>query len=260
MSAPVLLQTRGLDLKAGQRQLLSGLDWQVQTGQLWCLVGRNGAGKTSLLRTLAGLRRADAGSVQIGGEELHHIAPARLARLRGLMSQDQSDAFACPVLDTVLLGRTPWRLGAQWDSEQETAMALEALRRVGLEGFASRDVQRLSGGERQRTALAALLLQDPPLMLLDEPLSHQDVAQQLKLMELLSGLSSRHAIVMSCHDINLAARYASHVLLLGQGRHWAGAAAQVLSLDNLEAAYGCGFSREGSVFLPQVSLGQKDDG
>ncbi len=250
MSGTPILRTQELTLAAGGHELLSGLDWQVEAGQLWCLLGRNGAGKTTLLKTLAGLRAPSVGQVMIDGEDLGGIAPARLARLRGLMVQDQSDAFAWPVLDTVLLGRIPWRVGAQWDSEQERAMALRALRQVGLEGFEERDVQRLSGGERQRVALAALLLQEPPLMLLDEPLSHQDVAQKLKLMQLLRALPARHAVVMSCHDINLAARFASHALLLGAGRHWAGPVAQVLSLENLQAAFGCDFHRQGELFMP----------
>jgi iron complex transport system ATP-binding protein len=130
-------------------------------------------------------------------------------------------------------------------------MALAALHEVGLDGFEGRNVQGLSGGERQRVALAALLVQQPPLMLLDEPLSHQDVAQQLKLMELLRAQLSRHAVVMSCHDINLAARFATHVLLLGPDRHWLGPADSVLNAANLQAAYDCGFSREGSLFIPQ---------
>lgn len=250
MSGVQLLQAQALGLVAGKHQLLSGLDWQVESGQLWCLLGRNGAGKTTLLQSLAGLRKPDAGQLNIAGEDPSRSDPARLARLRGFMAQERADAFSWSVLDTVLLGRTPWRVGAQWDSEQEHAMAESALRQVGLEGFAQRDIQRLSGGERQRVALAALLLQAPPLMLLDEPLSHQDVAQQLKLMALLRALPARHAVVMSCHDINLAARFASHVLLLGPGRHWQGPTDAVLNPENLQAAFGCEFRDAGGVFLP----------
>jgi iron complex transport system ATP-binding protein len=253
MSGAVLLETRGLRLAVGERELISTLDWQVQPGQLWCLLGRNGAGKTTLLQSLAGLRKPVAGQLSIAGEDPARSDPARLARLRGFMAQERSDAFSWPVLDTVLLGRTPWRVGAQWDSAEEHAMAESALQQVGLEGFARRDIQRLSGGERQRVALAALLVQAPPLMLLDEPLSHQDVAQQLKLMALLRALPARHAVVMSCHDINLAARFASHVLLLGAQRHWQGSTAAVLNPENLQAAYGCEFSDVGGMFVPQIA-------
>lgn len=251
MNAAALLSASHLSLQAAGRSLLSGLDWQVKYGELWCLLGRNGAGKTTLLRTAAGLHKAAGGAIHIAGIDPAHAHPERLAKLRGYMAQDQSDAFAWSVLDTVLLGRTPWRMDGQGDQEQERAMAMAVLRQLGLESLAGRNVQRLSGGERQRVALAALLLQDTPLMLLDEPLSHQDVAHQLAIMQLLRERVAQHAVIMSCHDINLAARYATHVLLLGEDQHWLGPAASVLSLPNLEAAYACAFSREGRLFMPQ---------
>jgi iron complex transport system ATP-binding protein len=174
-----------------------------------------------------------------------------LALRRGLMQQQQSDAFSHSVLDTVLLGRTPYRIGTAWDAIEDRDAALFALARTGLSDKVHADITRLSGGERQRVALAALLAQAPDLMLMDEPTSHQDVGQQLAIMRIARELTQQHAIVASCHDINLAARFATHVLVLGEGQHWMGKAAEVLTPEILEQAFGCGFSLRGGTIVAE---------
>lgn len=244
-----LLQTRSLSISMPGRSLVHGLDWTVNPGELWCLIGPNGAGKTTLLHVLCALRAPASGEVLLDGRALSTIAPGELARLRGLMPQQQFDAFSHSVLDTVQIGRTPWRIGRQWDSGEDLLLAQQALRRAGAGELAQRDVLRLSGGERQRVALAALLAQDPRLMMLDEPTSHQDIAHQLAMMETVRGLLDHHAVIMTCHDINLAARYATHVLMLSGGRYWLGAAGDVLTVSRLAAAFHCTFEERDGVFV-----------
>ncbi len=243
------LETQQLSLIAGQRQLIADLNWAVKQGEFWCVLGKNGAGKSSLLHALAGLSNTYNGQVMIADQPLHQIAPNQLAKLRGLMLQQQSDAFAHTVFDAVALGRTPYRFDAGWDSQSDVAMVSAALEQMGLSDRMDDSVMQLSGGERQRVAFAALLAQDPQVMLLDEPTSHQDVAQQLMLMRALQMLSQSHAVIASCHDIQLAARFATHVLLLGADRHWLGKASEVLTLDALEQAYGCRFQQQASGFI-----------
>ena len=111
------------------------------------------------------------------------------------------------------------------------------------------DVTQLSGGERQRVALAALIVQSPDLMLLDEPTAHQDVAYQLKTMHLLQDLAQQHSVIASCHDINQAARFATHVLLLSDHQHWLGQVDEVLEAERLSQVFGCSFRREGESWL-----------
>ncbi len=243
-----LAQTAGLGLRAGQRILVTGLDWQVGRGEFWCVLGRNGAGKSTLLQVLAGLRRPDDGAVIVDGRRIDAIPANELARLRGLMPQQSVDSFSFSVREAVAIGRTPWRIGSAWASQQDEGCVRAALAQVGMEGRIDDDVTTLSGGERQRVAFAALLAQEPALMLLDEPTAHQDVAQQLLLMRLMQRLSERHALVASCHDINLAARFATHVLLLGPGFHLGGPVRDVLTPAALQRAYECRFDREGGQF------------
>ena len=250
-----LVQTKNLSVKMGQRTLVSGLDWQVQSGEFWCVLGKNGVGKSSLLSVLAGLLPRSGGALQFTAQSIaqsiDQLDDLQLARLRGLMMQHQSDAFSHSVADTVLIGRTPYRVGRSWDAEQDIKIAHQALARVGLLDKLHADITQLSGGERQRVALAGLLAQDPGLMLLDEPTAHQDVAQQLAIMRLACELAQTHALIASCHDINLAMRFATHVLVLGEDQHWQGRVAEVMTVQILAQAFGCSFSLRGGQFIAE---------
>lgn len=236
-----VLRTEKLDVAAGGQALIAGLDWQVERGQLWCILGQNGVGKTSLLHVLCGLLAPAAGQVLLDEKPLSSLAAETLALRRGFMPQQQVDAFSCTALATVLVGRTPYRIGRTWDTEEDQVAAQAGLQAVGLSHKAQMDVLTLSAGERQRVALAALLVQAPQLMLMDEPAAHQDVAQQLAMMRMIRELCADHAVVSSCHDIDLAARFATHVLVLAEGRHWMGRVQDVLTTEVLEQAFGCRF-------------------
>lgn len=246
-----LLHAENVNVALGARVLIDALHWSVHKGEFWCVLGKNGVGKSSLLYTLAGLLPPHGGRLLLAGESVAQSDPATLARRRGLMLQQQADAFSHTVRDTVLLGRTPYRLDGQWDAREDIDAAHTALARVGLMEKTGADITRLSGGERQRVALATLLAQEPDLMLMDEPTAHQDVARQLAIMRLCRELvdSHRHAIVASCHDINLAARFATHVLILGEGVRWMGPRDAVLKPETLEAAFGCRFQQLEGVFI-----------
>lgn len=244
------LEVRALEITAGHRTLMSKLDVQINRGEFWCVLGKNGTGKTTLLQALAGLRRPTQGQIRLCGDFLQRTPPDVLARRRGLLPQQIVDVFAHTVFEAVVIGRLSIRMGngASLCSDEETVDT--ALRRVGLPGTQNRSVLTLSGGERQRVALAALLVQSPELMLLDEPVSHQDISQQLQVMRLLRELSVQHAVVASCHDVNLAKRFATHVLMLGEGCHWIGKVEDILTPELLGAAFGCQFARQGDWLVP----------
>jgi iron complex transport system ATP-binding protein len=236
-----LLRTESLSVALGGKQLVTDLNWKVGRGEVWCVLGQNGVGKSSLLYTLAGLLKPTHGKILIDEADIGALSAHTLATKRGLMPQQQIDAFSHSALDTVLIGRTPFRVGRSWDSEEDKTAAIAALAVVGLQDKIESEVLTLSGGERQRVALATLLAQEPELMLLDEPTAHQDVAQQLLMMRLIRELADNHAVVVTCHDINLAARFASHVLVLAPGRHWQGKVDDVLTCEVLQQAFDCRF-------------------
>jgi iron complex transport system ATP-binding protein len=239
-ASPALLRCVEVDVGIADVSVTRGLRLAVETGQCWCILGRNGSGKTTLLHTLAGLRQPTAGRVELDGMPLKAQRRRRVAQQLGVLFQTQDDAFPATVLETVLQGRHPHLHTWQWESAADHALARTALSNVGLSGFEDRDIHTLSGGERQRVAIATLLTQQPRLLLLDEPTNHLDLRHQLSVLETLVALSreQNHAIVMVLHDINLAARFADHLLvLLGDGEIRLGEKQEIMQTTLLEALY-----------------------
>ena len=236
-----MISTQGLTLKIGGRTLVEGLDWQVSAGQCWSVIGRNGAGKSTLLRTLAGLRQPDGGSVSIQERRLADWPLAELAQQRAFLAQTRSDAFAYRVIETVLAARHPYHANRYWEGSDDYLAAHAALASMAVADLAERDVRSLSGGERQRVAIAAMLAQDTPLLLLDEPANALDLAHQVSVMGLLARLcrEQKKAVVMVGHDLTLAHNVSSHALLLmGKGSWLAGPVADVMRASILSDCLG----------------------
>jgi iron complex transport system ATP-binding protein len=237
MSQP-LLACRGLDVRVGGRCLVQALDLDVDAGQRWALVGPNGAGKTSLLLVLAGARRPDAGTVVIGGRALADWNVEELAGLRAMVADRWIDPFATSVLDTVAAARYRLHGAAPADGTGASAeVARRCLAEMDCAALADRDVRYLSRGERQRVALATALAQETALVLLDEPISHQDPRHQIQVLRALRARATC-TYIGALHDINAAARFATHALLLyGDGRWRAGPADAVLTRDQLSPLF-----------------------
>ena len=240
-STVATLSAQQVTLRAGERTLLERFTHTFYPGEVWCIAGPNGAGKTTLISALAGLQQPAAGQVELDGVRVADWSPVPLARRRALMPQSAHDAFSASVLDIVMLNRFPHLAGWGWEGEADRAAAHAALDVLGLARFATRDVLSLSGGERQRVALAAVLCQDAPLLLLDEPLSHLDLHHQIDCLEALSAwaVGPKRTVVFSCHDLNLARRFATHALLLdGMGAAYAGPVRDVLTPALASRAFG----------------------
>jgi iron complex transport system ATP-binding protein len=236
-----MMRTNNLQLQMGGRVLVKDLNWQVGDRECWCVIGRNGAGKSTLLRTLAGLRQPDGGNVEMGGRALVDWPLAALARELAFLPQSRSDAFGYRVIETVLTARHPYHADRYWEDSDDHKAAYAALQAMEVADLAERDVRTLSGGERQRVAIAALLAQDTPLLLLDEPANALDLAHQVSVMKLLARLCREQGktIVMIGHDLNLAHSAASHALLLmGDGQWHAGAVADVMQAPILSRFLG----------------------
>lgn len=238
-----LLACRALTLAAAGRELVRKLDWQVEPGQRWCVIGRNAAGKSTLLRALAGVSEvgvAQQGELHWQGRPQRDWPAIDAAALRAFMSQQVVDRF--PISVARLLELSVVR------ARHEVGAVLAGL---DIEALASRPVLELSGGERQRVALAQCALQGAPLLLLDEPVAFQDPAHQALVARWLSSsLPADQALVISAHDVNWIARTATHVLaLLPQGGCEQGVARELLKARLLERVYGCGWREVGGVWI-----------
>jgi iron complex transport system ATP-binding protein len=236
------LSCHQLDLHVGQKCVVSGLDLEIRSGEFWGLMGANGIGKTTLMKCLAGLIAADAGHVALDGAPLRTLPRRAIARRLGMLQQHTAYVFDASVLQTALTGRHP-HLGP-WDRESsdDIAKARRAIDRMDLGGLEQRSVTGLSGGEARRLAFAALLVQEPEIMLLDEPSNHLDLRHQVTIMSCIGDqvYGDGRLAVAATHDVNLAATYCSHVLLLfGNGEWHAGPAIETLTRSRLERLYQC---------------------
>lgn len=216
------------------------LDFSMRSGQCWGLLGPNGAGKTTLLHTLAGLRPPRSGKVLLNGRPLDRLPRRTIAQQLGLLFQDHHDGFPATVLETALIGRHPFLRAWDMETSEDHELARRALQRMDLQQLSERQVQTLSGGERQRLALATLLTQDPPLWLLDEPTNHLDLHHQVAVLDLVRNevASRRRSAVLALHDLNLAAAYCTHLVLMypDGGMCW-GRTAEIFHVQALERLF-----------------------
>jgi iron complex transport system ATP-binding protein len=235
------LTAEDLSLAYGERTVIEGLDLVIPPGRITAIVGANACGKSTLLRSMSRLLAPRAGHVLLDGREVHRTPAKELARTLGLLPQSPIAPEGITVADLVGRGRHPHQgVFSRWSREDDAAVAaaLEATRTVEL---TDRAVDELSGGQRQRVWIAMALAQQTDLLLLDEPTTFLDVAHQVEVLDLLTDLNRARGttVVMVLHDLNLAARYADHLVALAAGQvHAVGAPAEVLTEDCVRAVFG----------------------
>ncbi|CAI9418782.1 ABC transporter ATP-binding protein [Nocardioides sp. T2.26MG-1] len=235
------LVARGVHLAYDQRRVVHGVDLAVPTGQVTVIVGANGCGKSTLLRGLGRILRPVEGCVELDGRDLQKTRPRDVAAVLGLLPQQPVAPEGITVADLVGRGRHPHQ-GAfrRWSAGDADAVA-RALALTDTQDLVARRVEELSGGQRQRVWVAMMLAQDPRILLLDEPTTYLDIAHQVDLLDLLAELNEQRGttVVMVLHDLNLAARYAHHLVVMAEGRVIReGAPAAVLDAACVREAFG----------------------
>lgn len=248
------LHATGLDLGYRDRTVIHDLELQVPPGRITAIVGANACGKSTLLRSMSRLLKPRGGQVLLDGEQVHRIPAKKLARTLGLLPQSPIAPEGITVSDLVGRGRNPHQgMLSRWSRDDDEAVAA-ALEATGTLELADRAVDELSGGQRQRVWIAMALAQHTDLLLLDEPTTFLDVAHQVEVLDLLVDLNRDRGttIVMVLHDLNLAARYADHLVALADGRvHCAGAPQEVFTTEMVSAVFGLD-----SVVIPDPTSGR----
>ncbi|BFP55663.1 heme ABC transporter ATP-binding protein [Streptomyces sp. CMC78] len=211
------VEAAGLSVRLGQRQVLDSVDLTAHAGEVVALVGPNGAGKSTLLAALAADLAPGSGEVRIDGRPADAWSAPELALRRSVLPQSAALSFPFPVEDVVRMGRAPWA-GTEREDEDDAAVAA-AMAATEVTRFAGRPFSALSGGEKARVALARVLAQRAPLMLLDEPTAALDLRhQELVLRICRERAAAGDAVVVVLHDLGLAAAYADRAAVLHDGR------------------------------------------
>ena len=222
-------------------QVLSGVSIAVGRGDLVGVLGPNGSGKTTLLNVLAGSLVPRTGSVVLDGRPMSGWSRREIARRLAVVPQDTHAPFDFTVLDIVLMGRFPHLGTFALEGPEDLAIARRALLATGTEAFEARAFNTLSGGEKQRVVIASAIAQSPRLLLLDEPSASLDIGHQLEVQTLLErlNLDSGVTMVLSTHDLNLAAALCRRLVLLKDGEVLAaGLTEKVLTPHAVRALYG----------------------
>ena len=215
-----MIELRGVCLAIGGRPLLRDIDARIQAGEFIAMLGRNGVGKTTLLRAMCGLHAPASGDILLDGAALATRSATARARSIAFVTSDDVLTESLLVRDVVSIGRFPHHAWWQWNPTPADVAAIDdALAAVEMQDFATRLFTTLSSGERQRVWIAMGLAQATPVLLLDEPTSHLDVRVAHEILGLLRKLANDgKTIVCVLHDLNDAATYADRLMVLGAER------------------------------------------
>ncbi len=235
------LRAEGVTLAYGDLRVVEDLDLAIAPGEVTAVVGANGCGKSTVLRALGRLLSPTSEQVLLDGRDVHRMRSRDVARTLGLLPQSPTAPEGIVVADLVARGRHPHQgLLARWSREDDAAVA-DAMAATGVADLADRGVDELSGGQRQRVWIAMALAQQTDILLLDEPTTFLDVAHQVEVLDLLLDLRDQRGttVVMVLHDLNLAARYADHLVAVRGGRvHASGRPDEVITPEVVEAVFG----------------------
>jgi iron complex transport system ATP-binding protein len=233
------LKVQDIEFSYASEPLLKDVCIELAASEMLSVVGPNGAGKSTLIRCIDRILKPQRGIILLDERDIKELRLMDLAKKMGYIPQSTSRVFPATVFDAVLMGRRPhlgWRA-----TEKDTDKVLETLQMLNIEDLAMRDIDELSGGQLQKVFIARALVQEPDLLLLDEPTSNLDIKHQLEVMDTIKTIVREKGIsaIMAIHDLNLAARYADRIIMMNSGKIVsAGDPASVLTRDNIKRVYG----------------------
>ncbi|MET3207184.1 UNVERIFIED_CONTAM: iron complex transport system ATP-binding protein [Paenibacillus sp. PvR008] len=235
------LKTANLDIAYEDRLIVEDLNVEIPQGKITALVGANGSGKSTILKTMARIMNPKGGSVLLDGKSIHKQSTREVAKQLAILPQNPTAPEGLTVTELVSYGRFPYQKGFGSMKADDRKMVEWAIQVTGMSEFHDRPIDQLSGGQRQRAWIAMALAQDTDILFLDEPTTFLDMAHQLEVLHLLEYLNTsvERTIVMVVHDLNHAARYAQHMIAIKKGKAEAvGTPTEVMSPDVLREVFG----------------------
>lgn len=228
----------------GNRKVVNGISITVESGEILCLLGPNGVGKTTLFKSLLGFLKIKSGEVLIDGEEISNWPRKKLARAVGYVPQAHNSSFEFNVLDVVVMGRAAYIGAMSSPSKKDIEIAEESLKALGIYFLKDRVYTEISGGERQMVLLARALTQQPKILIMDEPTSNLDYGNQVRLLQQINELAKKGlAIIMTTHTPDHAFLCSSKVALLQKNNIFkVGSVQDIVTEENLKEAYGVNVS------------------
>lgn len=224
----------------GKLKIFDDISFTVDSGEVFCILGPNGTGKSTLLRCLCNLYKLGKGRITVDGDDIALMNQAKLARRIGFIPQTHTPTFPYTVFNVVLMGRTPYLSTLASPSEKDYRIAEQAIKMINIEHIVDKPYTQLSGGQMQLVLLARVLAQEPDILLLDEPTSQLDVGNQMRTIAIIKKLArDGFSLVVTSHFPDHAFLYADKVGILKDKTFIkAGATEAILTEQNLTRAYG----------------------
>lgn len=213
------LNTKDLNIGYGDTIIVKGLNLEIPTGKITALVGANGSGKSTILKTMARIMKPQGGNVLLDGKSIFQQSTKEVARQLAILPQNPTAPDGLTVSELVAYGRFPHQKGFGNLNDEDRRIIQWAIEETGMMEFYDRPVEQLSGGQRQRAWIAMALAQQTDILFLDEPTTFLDMAHQLEVLQILYKLNQKEkrTIIMVVHDLNHASRYAQHMVAIRSG-------------------------------------------
>ena len=233
------INIKGLQFSYTSVPILDDINLNLDGKKLVSILGPNGVGKSTLIHCINKILTPKGGVVLMDGKDVKEITVKEMSKIVGYVPYSANDSFPLSVVDTVLMGRHPH---SKWGSlDNDLRIVYETLEQLGITHLAMRSFNELSAGQHQKVMLARGLVQEPEVLLLDEPTSNLDVRHQIDVTKLLKKMVSEKDIltIMISHDINIAAKYSDEIIMMHDGKIFAtGTPKEVITEDNLRTVYG----------------------
>ena len=225
-----MISVKDLSFSYGPNEVLKGITFDALPGELLCILGHNGAGKSTLFKCMLGILKGYKGSVTIDGSDVLMMKASEKASKVAYIPQAANPSFTYSVLDMVLMGTTPQMKGRFMPGREERDIAMQAIKKLGIEDLASRSYTKISGGEQQLVLIARALAQGAKILIMDEPTSSLDYGNQMRVQKQLAGLrNDRYTIIQSSHNPEQTYAFADRVICIKDGRiHKCGQPEEVL--------------------------------